>query len=98
MNHRSLRFHWSVSCVKFRRSQATVKMSGLPTLESQIELCRRAEDSGIESMLVAIGFTRPDPTLPPGSRPSESSSWSLAVPASYLPRALSSRSIRFQPS
>jgi alkanesulfonate monooxygenase len=38
-------------------------MSGLPALEAQFELCRQAEESGIDSVLMAIGFTRPDPLL-----------------------------------
>jgi len=60
-----LRFHWSLSQAgdKFRRAQATTQMSGLLNLEDQIKVCRRAEESGIESMLMAIGFTRPDPML-----------------------------------
>lgn len=62
---RLLRFHWSLSQAgdKFRRAQATEKMTGLLSLEDQTKLCRRAEESGIESMLMAIGFTRPDPSM-----------------------------------
>jgi len=58
-----LRFHWSLSQAgdRLRRAQATVKMSGLFDIRQQIEVCRQAEESGIESMLMAIGFTRPDP-------------------------------------
>jgi alkanesulfonate monooxygenase len=60
---RPLRFHWSLSQAgdKLRRAQATVKMSGLFDIRQQIEVCGQAEQSGIESMLMAIGFTRPDP-------------------------------------
>jgi alkanesulfonate monooxygenase len=36
-------------------------MSGLFDINQQMELCRHAEQNGIESMLMAIGFTRPDP-------------------------------------
>ena len=59
-----LRFHWSLSQVgdKFRRANSTELMRGLPDLEAQIEFCRRAEDCGIDSVLMAVGFTRPDPT------------------------------------
>jgi len=59
----SLRFHWSLSQVgdKFRRANATADMKGLFSLETQIEFCRAAEKSGIESLLMAFGFTRPDP-------------------------------------
>ncbi|MCI0488172.1 MAG: LLM class flavin-dependent oxidoreductase [Blastocatellia bacterium] len=65
MMNRSLRFHWSLSQAgdKFRRSQATKEMSGLPSFEAQVDLCRRAEECGIDSMLMAIGFSRPDPLL-----------------------------------
>jgi alkanesulfonate monooxygenase len=38
-------------------------MSGVPDFAAQLELCLRAEECGIESMLMAIGFTRPDPML-----------------------------------
>jgi alkanesulfonate monooxygenase len=58
-----LRFHWSLSQVgdKFRRTKRTAEMSGLLSLNAQIEFCRAAEESGIESVLMAFGFTRPDP-------------------------------------
>lgn len=58
-----LRIHWSLSQVgdTMRRTQATTKMSGLLSLDAQIEFCRRAEEHGVESVLMAIGFTRPDP-------------------------------------
>lgn len=58
-----LRFHWSLSQVgdKFRRANATTEMKGLLGLEPQIEFSRAAEESGIESLLMAFGFTRPDP-------------------------------------
>ncbi|HEX4604773.1 MAG TPA: LLM class flavin-dependent oxidoreductase [Candidatus Angelobacter sp.] len=60
---RPLRFHWSLSQAgdKLRRAQATVSMSGLFDPGQQIAACRQAERNGIESMLMAIGFTRPDP-------------------------------------
>ena len=60
-----LRFHWSLSQAgdPWRRAQATDKMSGVLDLQAQIELCRRAERNGIESMLMAFSFTRPDPLL-----------------------------------
>lgn len=59
----SVRFHWSLSQVgdKFRRANATTDMKGLFSLETQIEFCRAAERSGIDSLLMAFGFTRPDP-------------------------------------
>ncbi len=58
-----LKFHWSLSQVgdTFRRLRATTEMSGLLSLEAQLEFCRRAEECGIDSVLMAFGFTRPDP-------------------------------------
>ena len=58
-----LRFHWSLSQAgdKLRRAQATTTMSGLFDIRQQIQVCRHAEKNGIESMLMATGFTRPDP-------------------------------------
>jgi alkanesulfonate monooxygenase len=58
-----VRFHWSLSQVgdKFRRANATADMKGLFSLETQIEFCRAAEQSGMDSLLMAFGFTRPDP-------------------------------------
>jgi alkanesulfonate monooxygenase len=60
---RPLRFHWSLSSVgdKLRRAQAMTAMNGAPDVAGHIEFCRRAEDCGIESLLMAFGFTRPDP-------------------------------------
>jgi alkanesulfonate monooxygenase len=62
---RQLRFHWSLSQAgdKFRRMRRTQDMPGVLDLGAQLALCRQAEESGIESMLMAIGFTRPDPLL-----------------------------------
>src|SRR5215467_4881024 len=59
----SVRFHWSLSQVgdKFRRTNATIDMKGLFSLETQIDFCRAADQSGIDSLLMAFGFTRPDP-------------------------------------
>jgi alkanesulfonate monooxygenase len=62
---RPLRFHWSLSQAgnTFRRSLSPAEMTGRPDFPSQLELCRVAERSGIDSMLMALGSTRPDPTL-----------------------------------
>lgn len=61
----SIRFHWSLSQVgdKFRRANATADMKGLFSLETQIDFCRAAEEGGIDSLLMAFGFTRPDPAV-----------------------------------
>jgi len=58
-----LRFHWSLSQVgdRFRRTKATTEMAGLLSLERQVEFCLGAEECGIDSLLMAFGFTRPEP-------------------------------------
>jgi len=60
-----LRFHWSLSQAgdRFRRTRSTLDMPGVLDLNEQVRVCEMAEQCGIESMLMAIGFTRPDPTL-----------------------------------
>lgn len=62
---RPLRFHWSLSQAgdTFRGLQAKDDMTGLLSFDAQLELCRCAETSGIDSVLMAIGYTRPDPLL-----------------------------------
>lgn len=62
---RPLRFHWSLSQAgdKFRRAQARESQTALLSLDEQLKVCRRAEECGIDSMLMAIGFNRPDPAL-----------------------------------
>jgi alkanesulfonate monooxygenase len=57
------RFMWSLSSVddKLRRSRSLTAMSGLPNLDEHVKFCRRAEASGIDSVLMAFGFARPDP-------------------------------------
>jgi alkanesulfonate monooxygenase len=59
------RFHWSLSQAgdPWRRAQATAAMAGVLNLQAQIELCRHAEQNGIESMLMAFSFARPDPLI-----------------------------------
>jgi len=65
MKNHSLRFHWSLSQAgnSFRRAGNTKEMTGLIRFDDQLNLCLRAEENGIDSMLMAIGFTRPDPLL-----------------------------------
>lgn len=60
-----LRFHWSLSQAgdPWRRAQATDTMPGVLDLRAQIELCRAAERNGIESMLMAFSYARPDPLI-----------------------------------
>ncbi|HEX5407149.1 MAG TPA: LLM class flavin-dependent oxidoreductase [Pseudonocardiaceae bacterium] len=58
-----LRFHWSLSAVgdAQRRGGAQEAMSGAFDLATHTEFCRAAEACGIDSLLMAFGFTRPDP-------------------------------------
>jgi alkanesulfonate monooxygenase len=60
-----LRFHWSLSQAgnKFRRINDPKELSGLINFSDQLNLCIKAEENGIDSMLMAIGFTRPDPLV-----------------------------------
>lgn len=59
----AIRFHWSLSSVgeAMRRTQAQTRMSGAPDLDLHADFCREAERCGIESLLMAFGFARPDP-------------------------------------
>jgi alkanesulfonate monooxygenase len=61
----ALRFHWSLSQAgdPWRKTQAPSAQSGIPDLAAQIALCRVAERSGIESLLLAFSFARPDPIV-----------------------------------
>lgn len=58
-----LRFHWSLSAVgdPRRRTQDQSAMSGAFDLDTHAAFCQEAERCGIESLLMAFGFTRPDP-------------------------------------
>jgi alkanesulfonate monooxygenase len=62
---KSLRFHWSLSQAgnTYRRAVCADELSGQLSFEAQLELCRCADEHGIDSLLMAIGFTRPDPIL-----------------------------------
>ena len=59
----ALRFHWSMSSAgdRHRGATARARQSGVPDLEAHLAFCRRAADCGIESLLTAFGFHRPDP-------------------------------------
>jgi alkanesulfonate monooxygenase len=61
----ALRFHWSLSQAgdPWRKTQSTAAQSGLPDLPATIDFCRCAERNGIESLLVAFSFARPDPLV-----------------------------------
>ena len=63
MTVRPLRFMWSLSSVgdARRRARQLSSVSGVPDVDLHLEFCRRAESCGIDSLLMAFGFTRPDP-------------------------------------
>jgi alkanesulfonate monooxygenase len=60
-----LRFHWSLSRVgdNLRNARPAAEQTGLLNFEAQVDFCRRAERCGIDSVLMAFSFTRPDPVL-----------------------------------
>jgi alkanesulfonate monooxygenase len=63
-----LRFHWRLPqggelSNASRAHQASLAAVGLPDLEAQIDFARAAERSGIDSLLVDFGWSKPDPVL-----------------------------------
>jgi alkanesulfonate monooxygenase len=60
-----LRFHWSMSSagVRLKGASARADQSGIPDLAATLEYGRHAERCGIESLLTAVGFHRPDPLI-----------------------------------
>ncbi|HEU5475944.1 MAG TPA: LLM class flavin-dependent oxidoreductase [Actinophytocola sp.] len=46
---------------RLRRSRTLASVSGVPDIAGHVDFCRQAEACGIESLLMAFGFTRPDP-------------------------------------
>lgn len=64
----SLRFHWRLP-LKGKQSELTIGVNadsqqlGLPNIKSDLHFCRLAEEYGIESLLTAFGYYRPDPML-----------------------------------
>lgn len=65
INRKPLRFHWSLSQAgnTFRRATRVDELSGHLPFEAQLELSQCADRHAIDSLLMAIGFTRPDPIL-----------------------------------
>jgi len=60
---RRLRFHWSMSSagVELKGAKARVAQNGVPDIAAHLAYCEAAESCGIESLLTAFGFHRPDP-------------------------------------
>jgi alkanesulfonate monooxygenase len=63
-----LRFHWRLpyageTSAIAMADQRSAQAIGLPDPEQQAEFCRRAEESGIDALLVDFGFAKPDPML-----------------------------------
>jgi alkanesulfonate monooxygenase len=60
-----VRFHWSLSAAADpgRGAQPRAAQSGGFDLDRLAEFCRQAERCGIDSLLTAFGFHRPDPVV-----------------------------------
>ena len=63
-----LRFHWRLPQGgerpgASRAHQASLKETGLPDLDAQLQFCRIAEEIGIDSLLIDFGWQKPDPIL-----------------------------------
>src|SRR5689334_8872938 len=63
-----LRFHWRLlqrgeQSGVTRAGQADSMDAGLPDLPAQMDFCRQAEESGIDSLLVDINFAKPEPMM-----------------------------------
>lgn len=58
-----LRFHWSMSSAgdAHRGAKDRSRMQWIPDFDALVAFCRLAEECGIESLLTAVGFHRPDP-------------------------------------
>ncbi len=53
----------SAAGVRHKGSIARAAQSGVPDIAAYLEYCRHAEACGIESLLTAVGFHRPDPLV-----------------------------------
>lgn len=65
---RPLRFHWRLpyageTSAIAMADQSLAQAIGLPDPEPQARFCQRAEECGIDSLLVDFGFAKPDPML-----------------------------------
>jgi alkanesulfonate monooxygenase len=64
----TLRFHWRLLDGGEAARGASVatrhaEFRGSPDLDAQVRFCRDAEEAGIDSLLVDVGFAKPDPML-----------------------------------
>lgn len=64
----ALKFHWRLAqsgeqAGASRAHQDSLAVTGLPDLEQRLRFCRRAEELGIDSLLTAFDWSRPDPML-----------------------------------
>ncbi|NET63381.1 MAG: LLM class flavin-dependent oxidoreductase [Moorea sp. SIO1G6] len=70
----SLRFHWRLAAqanrlgvvsqdAKLQPSNSPEQQVNLPDIENNLFFCRRAEEIGIDSLLTAFGYYRPDPII-----------------------------------
>ncbi|HEV8579315.1 MAG TPA: LLM class flavin-dependent oxidoreductase [Thermoanaerobaculia bacterium] len=61
----ALRFHWSFTQAgdTWRKARTYDSLSGVPDLQAHVEFARCAERNGIESLLLAFSFNRPDPVV-----------------------------------
>jgi alkanesulfonate monooxygenase len=62
---RPLRFHWSMSSAgsELKGAKARAAQNGVPDIAAHLAYCEAAEACGIESLLTAFGFHRPDPIV-----------------------------------
>src|SRR5262245_45451602 len=63
-----MRFHWRLPqggerTGASRAHQASLAANGLPDVEAQIQFARAAEASGIDSLLIDFGWSKPDPVM-----------------------------------
>ncbi|RMH18045.1 MAG: LLM class flavin-dependent oxidoreductase [Acidobacteria bacterium] len=65
MSDPKLRIHWSMSSVgvRYKGARSRARQDGAVNLEAHVAFCRQAEARGIDSLLTAIGFHRPDPLV-----------------------------------
>jgi alkanesulfonate monooxygenase len=66
--NKPLRFHWRLpyageTAAIAMADQRSAQAIGLPDPEQQTEFCKRAEECGMDALLVDFGFAKPDPML-----------------------------------